>query len=841
MSQTQQAQQQQLSGPLSVWGTFSFSLLHYAALSILLLVAFFSNRSFPSLRRFSRKQQQSEKIDASKQKDIQQVLKVATSISSKKNATNTANSATKTTTAPPSPLLTDPASSLSSSDSVNDSATSLPLFPTTSTYADITPDSSTICACASDLSFGAYTMRNMNLWDADFSNPMVVDASAQEGPNLVPEFINMNVKNNNNNIQQPSFQLVPTPTLSLDVDDVLPFWNGSTGSFKNITAPLISSPVTSNNEARVALAEAAATTNPPMQENHNLNNIITSVENPNPNPEFFAMTQGSDAKFPSAALPVQLRRQFFLQQKALQQNQPHSQQQQKQQQLPDIANVRLAHSQTFPPSPDSVPPFANGLLPTTGPTAPPSSSLLPSSALPMPMPVPVPNSLSQSLDSLSPPYSLHASQTCGSTCSNDFSHSPLPDLEPSPPSQIVQSSSPIDDINALNSTISSAGTTFNLDELKLLDSMTATQPLDFNFDLEDTFAKLIPEQLNQVMTMQNNQNALLQMQQQSFPHPMFPQSSQPMQQQQQQPIQILNHNFIQTIVLDELSPPEHHSSPSDGSVTSASPLTHNLDNPSRSNSSSSASSVESNIENGFQQNSQQPQFSEQQSLKFMQYHMFPQNVPSINNDNNTNSNIVFSVSTSSAAAQPAIAAERTGSFGAGAAGATGSNLEIVSFQQQQKQQQQRQPHSATQKSVHVPSSHRGRTAEGHVESKEYPYVCTHCMAAFRIRGYLTRHMKKHAVQKAYRCPFYNCEEKSPCHPTGGFSRRDTYKTHLKARHFLYPPGTRSEHRAKVGGMCRGCGAKFESNERWVEEHIHSRECPGLAHHANSMFLKNDCM
>lgn len=112
--------------------------------------------------------------------------------------------------------------------------------------------------------------------------------------------------------------------------------------------------------------------------------------------------------------------------------------------------------------------------------------------------------------------------------------------------------------------------------------------------------------------------------------------------------------------------------------------------------------------------------------------------------------------------------------------------------------------------------------------KNHPFHCPHCKSSFRLRGYLTRHMKKHATNKAYSCPFYNPADKNPCHPTGGFSRRDTYKTHLKARHFLYPQGTRSEHRSKVTGLCSGCGASFESNERWVEEHIHNKQCDGLA-------------
>lgn len=115
----------------------------------------------------------------------------------------------------------------------------------------------------------------------------------------------------------------------------------------------------------------------------------------------------------------------------------------------------------------------------------------------------------------------------------------------------------------------------------------------------------------------------------------------------------------------------------------------------------------------------------------------------------------------------------------------------------------------------------------YIRDRGYPFVCPHCKATFRIRGYLTRHIKKHAVHKAYVCPFFNPADKTPCHPTGGFSRRDTYKTHLKARHFIYPPGTRMEHRSKVSGACRGCGISFQSNEEWVEDHIHAKNCPGL--------------
>lgn len=107
------------------------------------------------------------------------------------------------------------------------------------------------------------------------------------------------------------------------------------------------------------------------------------------------------------------------------------------------------------------------------------------------------------------------------------------------------------------------------------------------------------------------------------------------------------------------------------------------------------------------------------------------------------------------------------------------------------------------------------------------YTCEFCGAEFRIRGYLTRHVKKHAITKAYECPFYEEHSEMKCHPTGGFSRRDTYKTHLKARHFKYPSGTRSQDRASTSGKCGTCNKHYESNEEWVEKHIESGECEGL--------------
>jgi hypothetical protein len=116
---------------------------------------------------------------------------------------------------------------------------------------------------------------------------------------------------------------------------------------------------------------------------------------------------------------------------------------------------------------------------------------------------------------------------------------------------------------------------------------------------------------------------------------------------------------------------------------------------------------------------------------------------------------------------------------------------------------------------------------GSDKEKKKTYTCDYCGAEFRIRGYLTRHVKKHALTKAYECPFFDEHSENKCHPTGGFSRRDTYKTHLKARHFKYPQGTRSQDRSTTSGKCGICNKSYDSNEDWVEHHIENGECEGL--------------
>ncbi|KAK9447771.1 uncharacterized protein V1518DRAFT_442246 [Limtongia smithiae] len=109
-------------------------------------------------------------------------------------------------------------------------------------------------------------------------------------------------------------------------------------------------------------------------------------------------------------------------------------------------------------------------------------------------------------------------------------------------------------------------------------------------------------------------------------------------------------------------------------------------------------------------------------------------------------------------------------------------------------------------------------------SAQPTFQCPHCPSKFRIKGYLTRHLKKHAINKAYTCPFFDPTSSTPCHSTGGFSRRDTYKTHLKSRHFVYPAGTRSDQRSGMHGWCSACGMPFQCNENWVENHVEGGEC-----------------
>lgn len=94
----------------------------------------------------------------------------------------------------------------------------------------------------------------------------------------------------------------------------------------------------------------------------------------------------------------------------------------------------------------------------------------------------------------------------------------------------------------------------------------------------------------------------------------------------------------------------------------------------------------------------------------------------------------------------------------------------------------------------------------------------------------------HQIEGTFKCPFnssliqldmdiypYKAKplvyETSSCHQTGVFSRCDTFKNHLRALHFEYPPGTKKRDRAVVPGRCKHCGLRFSNVEIWLNEHI----------------------
>lgn len=63
-----------------------------------------------------------------------------------------------------------------------------------------------------------------------------------------------------------------------------------------------------------------------------------------------------------------------------------------------------------------------------------------------------------------------------------------------------------------------------------------------------------------------------------------------------------------------------------------------------------------------------------------------------------------------------------------------------------------------------------------------------------------------------------------CHPSGFFSRCDTYKNHLRALHFQYPVGTKKKDRHFVSGSCKMCGKWFETVDEWILKHIETGSC-----------------
>lgn len=162
-----------------------------------------------------------------------------------------------------------------------------------------------------------------------------------------------------------------------------------------------------------------------------------------------------------------------------------------------------------------------------------------------------------------------------------------------------------------------------------------------------------------------------------------------------------------------------------------------------------------------------------------------------------------------------------------------NNESILSNEKNKKKDKEETPMTANS-SPYLSSDHDEYKVKSEEDGETKTYNCPHCNAVFKIRGYLTRHIKKHAINKAYSCPFHKfsiyIDENNithKCHPTGGFSRRDTYKTHLKARHFKYPHGTKTKDRSNTPGNCSMCGEHFQNSEIWCEIHIEGAECKFL--------------
>ncbi|GMM36262.1 Stp4 protein [Saccharomycopsis crataegensis] len=156
----------------------------------------------------------------------------------------------------------------------------------------------------------------------------------------------------------------------------------------------------------------------------------------------------------------------------------------------------------------------------------------------------------------------------------------------------------------------------------------------------------------------------------------------------------------------------------------------------------------------------------------------------------------------------------------------------------------------------------------HISQDEKPHVCSTCGRGFSRLNDLGRHERRHlklefetgnsnatdaesdeslsachhssstAKCTIFKCPYWSSSNKpsnprqpSPhCHATGLFSRCDTFKNHLKALHFQYPPGTLKRDRARVGGICKGCNTHWPSVDQWLDNHVLCEEsgCKGKA-------------
>ena len=115
-----------------------------------------------------------------------------------------------------------------------------------------------------------------------------------------------------------------------------------------------------------------------------------------------------------------------------------------------------------------------------------------------------------------------------------------------------------------------------------------------------------------------------------------------------------------------------------------------------------------------------------------------------------------------------------------------------------------------------------------------PFICSNCSRPFKRLNDLIRHEKCHLSKIGdweFKCPYYrkdiNNKEINSCHHTGYFTRCDTYKNHLKAIHFKYPPNTLKCNRINVSGNCRECGQFFINVNDWLNNHIENNQCASM--------------
>ncbi|KAK9494582.1 hypothetical protein V1508DRAFT_366987 [Lipomyces doorenjongii] len=113
----------------------------------------------------------------------------------------------------------------------------------------------------------------------------------------------------------------------------------------------------------------------------------------------------------------------------------------------------------------------------------------------------------------------------------------------------------------------------------------------------------------------------------------------------------------------------------------------------------------------------------------------------------------------------------------------------------------------------------------HLSYASRPHSCTVCGRGFSRPNDLLRHQKSHQGDAPFCCPYHAVDRR--CHPSGGFSRCDTYKNHLKSMHFDYPVGTKKKDRQGAGGKCRACLMEFENVDEWISAHVESGRCKVL--------------